>query len=249
VARIFKKIAPEAMTPTDARMLRHALRSEPEVLNLLAHQRMINPGALALVTNLKLLGGVSPTLLAQVGCDVREAVYPRTAEVLLDILQMLWGLGRASRLPRFASIDSVSEYHDALVRDYTRIREELEIRRRTRAAGRRAEPKPQPGKRPAGFPPPPLPGTDDIVPLTSMADLREEGSAQHNCVGSYGRRVRAGSTFIYKVLRPERATLAISRGSGGSWKIAELKAAENRAVAPATKGALSRWLSLHSLSV
>lgn len=250
VVRVLRKIPPEAMTPSDARMLRHALRSEPEVVNLLAHQRIINSGALALVTNLKLLGGVSPNLLTQVGSDIREAVYPRTAEILLDILHMLWELGRASSVPRFESIESVSEYRDALARDFTRIREELETRRRTRAAAScRAKPKPQPSKRPHEFPPPPLPGTDDIIPLTSAAELRGEGSAQHNCVGSYGRRVRSGSTYIYKVLRPERATLAISRGGGGSWKIAELKAAKNRAVAPATKAAVSRWLSLHSLCV
>ena len=97
--------------------------------------------------------------------------------------------------------------------------------------------------------PPPVPGTQDIVPLTTSGQLKVEGLEQRNCVGSYGRKVREGSVYIYKVLRPERATLAITPGPDGFWRRSEIERSGNRSVAPSTKAAVDRWLSLYSLSI
>lgn len=57
------------------------------------------------------------------------------------------------------------------------------------------------------FPPTPVPGTNDIVPLTEPIQLREESREQHNCVWGYCERVAAEKMFIYHVLKQERATL------------------------------------------
>jgi len=248
LARIFRKILPEAITPSGARMLRHALRSEPRILKLLAHRPVINAGVLALVTNLKLLPAVSPLLLGEVGAEKEEAAHPQTADLILDVMSMLWDLGRPSAVPRFESIGAVRRYHDRLVGEHRQIMEELDRRRREAAAARPRKDRKKPAKRLEDFPPPPLPGTEDIVPLTSAAALREEGGEQQNCVGSYARRVRSGRIYVYKVLRPERATLAIARGARGSWKLADLKAARNHSVTAATKAAIEHWLALYSIS-
>lgn len=253
-ARIFRKILPEAISPSAARVLRHAWRSEPGIVKLLGHQRTINAGVLALLTNLKLLPAVSPRLVMQVGADSRENHSPRTAEILLDILHMLWGLRRPSRMPRFASIEAAVEYHDALLQEYTRVVQEAEAAARARRAAARQRPAPARRRsasrgKPAPFPPPPLRGTYDIVPLTSPEQLREEGRTQRNCVGSYASRVRSGALYVYSVFRPERATLAIRRGADGSWKIDQLRAEGNRPVSQFTEETIRRWLSLHSISV
>jgi hypothetical protein len=246
MVRIFKKIVPEAIAPSEARMLRNALHAEPTILKLLAHQPVINTGILGIVTNLKLLSGASPKLLTAVGADEREAAYPHTAERLLDVLWMLWRLNRQPVLPHFESIESVREAHDAITQDYQRVMAELNDRRKALHEARKARRarKPVPG-----FQPPPVPGTEDIIPLISTAQLQAEGRSQNNCVGSYGRRVMSGSLYIYKVLRPERATLAITKGSGGCWRIAELEAAKNRAASKYTRATVERWLALHSMSV
>lgn len=250
VARIFRKIPPDAITPSAARVLRHALRTEQGILKLLAHQPVVNAGVLALTTNLKLLAGVTPALLGEVAADANEAAEPRTADLLLDIISMLWDLGRPSRLPRFESIASVRRYHDQLADEHRRVMEELRRRRRTAAPAARTRAKrTRTAAARRDFPPPPLPGTCDIVPLTSPDALREEGCAQQNCVGSYARRVRSGGIYVYSVLRPERATLAIRRGPDGFWRIAELKAEKNRSVSPLTKASVQRWLALHGISV
>lgn len=59
------------------------------------------------------------------------------------------------------------------------------------------------------FPEPPLPGTDSIVPITTLTDLFEEGESMHHCVATYAEKVFKNNIYIYKVLTPERATLTV----------------------------------------
>jgi hypothetical protein len=59
------------------------------------------------------------------------------------------------------------------------------------------------------FPHPPLPGNADIVPITTIKELLDEGAEMHHCVGSYSDRIMNGKSYIYRVLRPQRATLEI----------------------------------------
>jgi len=101
----------------------------------------------------------------------------------------------------------------------------------------------------APMPPPPLQGTEHIVPLCTDEDLRQEGAAQHNCVGSYGLLVRSGKLFVYRVLHPERATLAIVRGADGAWHWNEIETAHNGPVSVATKKAVEQWLWRNQVSV
>jgi hypothetical protein len=102
------------------------------------------------------------------------------------------------------------------------------------------------------FPPPPFPGTDTIRPLTTPAELIEEGDLQHNCVGNrvtYEPYVRRGLCYIYRVLAPERATLSmISRGTV-SWSIGELKTARNHTVSRETWRVVREWLDANQVSL
>jgi hypothetical protein len=91
------------------------------------------------------------------------------------------------------------------------------------------------------LPDPPLPGSEDIQPLTHLDEFLDEGRSMHNCVASYVPQVAAYRTFVYRVLRPERATLAI-RFTHGRWSISELLADRNRPVQPATKRKVQGWI-------
>jgi hypothetical protein len=92
------------------------------------------------------------------------------------------------------------------------------------------------------LPPPPFPGVPgEIEPLRSVGDLDREGRVVRNCVRSYGRRAMAGHCAIYRVLRPERATLSIVRGHKG-WRVGELKGRGNADVEPETVRAIEDWL-------
>ena len=83
------------------------------------------------------------------------------------------------------------------------------------------------------FPPPPVPGTPDVIPLTSPAELVLEGEIQGNCAGSpmHLEDCAAGETYFYRVLAPERSTARVEkRPDGRGWQITELRGDGNRIV-------------------
>lgn len=92
------------------------------------------------------------------------------------------------------------------------------------------------------FPSPPLADTEDIRAITTFEGLSDEGRAQRNCVASYADSVVAGDVYIYKVLRPERATLEL-RNVRGTWVLGQLKSAANREPRARVKQAVAHWLA------
>lgn len=93
------------------------------------------------------------------------------------------------------------------------------------------------------FPPPPLQGTNDIIPLQTPEALYEEGKIQHNCVVSYSEQVALmRNIYIYRMLQPERCTLEIMRSSS-RWTLAQLKASCNQSPSAEAKQAAETWLN------
>jgi hypothetical protein len=72
------------------------------------------------------------------------------------------------------------------------------------------------------FPPPPYAGTADLEPIRTLKELVEEGEQMRHCVASYADRIAGGSYYVYRVLKPIRATLAIS-WHGNRWMASELQ--------------------------
>ena len=103
---------------------------------------------------------------------------------------------------------------------------------------------PSPPPKPAGpaFPPSPFPESPDIRSITSAAELCREGARMHHCAGTYASKAARGECFFYRVLAPERATLAIERGPR-AWRILDLRLACNRRPNAATVQAVNRWLA------
>lgn len=91
------------------------------------------------------------------------------------------------------------------------------------------------------FPDPPLPGNEDICPITTDDELMAEGFLMHHCVGGYDKRVQSGESYIYRVLKPERATLEI-KGFGKSIRIGQFKLAYNQHPSEETYAKVSRWI-------
>lgn len=92
------------------------------------------------------------------------------------------------------------------------------------------------------FPKPPIPGNGSIVPLENAGSLFEEGAEQHNCVANYRHSISSGNTYIYSVLKPERATLSVIPDAGGEWRIDQLLTASNQPVKKKTRRAVARWI-------
>ena len=94
-------------------------------------------------------------------------------------------------------------------------------------------------------PPPPYPGIPGrIEPLRCVGDYHVEAETMRNCVRSYARAALAGNVVIYRVLRPERATLSLVRDGRRGWRLGELHAVANASVGAQTRREVERWLDL-----
>lgn len=228
VVRILRKIPAASLDLERLKALRPVLR-RTVARELLAHVPRLNAGVQALVADVSLIEFVTPGLLAGVAADDAEETQPQAA-TMLRVVRDLWHRLERRGTPR--PFDSLARLQ--------RVQNELtaELARRTEL-GFLGEP----------LPPPPLPGHRDIEPLTTAAMLIEEGGAQHNCVAGYGSLVRRGEQYIYRVLKPQRATLAIAKGAHGDWEIAQIKLACNKQPATPTVEAVNAWLRLYALSV
>ena len=236
---LFRKIIPMAAMPYLMSGLRQTLISDSPTQKLLAHQKRIGAGVLALATSKAGIQYGTPKLLEEVASIPEEEEYHLTVDILENALLMLLKIRDERIVPKFRSIAKVQAFHDDVAGDYEAfVRERNELRAENK---KKRESK-------SSFPEPPVPGTPIIVPITSEYGLRKEGKEQRNCVGAYASQVKNGSTYIYKVLAPERATLSIRHGSDGSWQISEFKAKANSRVKHLSVTLVKEWLYTYSLS-
>ena len=90
------------------------------------------------------------------------------------------------------------------------------------------------------FPRPPLAETAEIRAIRSVHELIAESRIQKNCVATYAPAIREGEVFIYKVLRPHRATLELKL-RGGAWVRGDLRLSCNRIPGPEVERVVSEW--------
>jgi len=97
-----------------------------------------------------------------------------------------------------------------------------------------AQPRPKLRSGSLAFPSPPIPDLAaqgvQILAIRSQPDLVVESNVMHHCAGrdrSYARRVVAGNLYFYRMLEPERLTIAI-RAAGCGWVVEEIRGFCNR---------------------
>ena len=102
---------------------------------------------------------------------------------------------------------------------------------------------------PTLFPPPPVPGNDEIHPITSLEDLQAEGRLMHHCITVYQPKILARESYIYRMLVPERATIEL-RIESNVLKVGQISLAYNAQPSEATRATVSSWLScLHESKI
>ena len=92
------------------------------------------------------------------------------------------------------------------------------------------------------FPDPPFPESNEIKPIRSLHELVGEARIQKNCCATYAPAILSGKIFIYKVLRPHRATLELRLGDKG-WKRGDFKLSCNRTPGPAVERVVNEWIA------
>lgn len=254
--RLLHKLEVANTSPFDLRILRNALEVHPDIMKTLGHLKVINRFVIEMVANWRVRELVKPSLIH----EVAEGLPPdwdgqSPADMILECAMLkeeaeldlpLRAVGRLGqvRAMQEAFDHAYLEKQRQLAEQRERELEELSRRR----ARRRAAEKARRNLAFAPFPEPPLPGTNTIIPLASPNDLQAEGVMQSNCVASYVSKVKRGQCYIYRVLKPERATLSIVMGADTNWRISELKGYRNKAVGDKTRLAVAKWLAKYRIS-
>jgi len=221
VRRVLARIEPTAINVAGLLLLRKAL-ARVDVPPRLAHAPRINADLLLLAGH-GLLDALSASLFEAVSEREGHEAASSTSDLIVSTAALWSRVRPGESRPVFQSSEHVRA-----------IRRELMAERRKSPVSSRK----------STFPPPPVPGTADIQPLTSRRMLDDEGHEQRNCVATYWVKATAGRVAIYRVLSPERCTLSLVK-SGGRWVVRELKAAGNQEVRPETRAAVRAWLRSH----
>lgn len=241
--QLFRKIHPSAAHPQLRSQIRFCLQDDNSMKQL-SHLKKINAGVLHLLASVeRIRSHVTPQLLEEVSQSRQNNHYPFAAHQLGECERWHTQIYQNRKFPKIRSVEKLVAYHEELAAEVDRL---LQVQREEDRAERERELE---RAMKAPFPKPPVPGTDEIVPLRTAGDLIMEGQQQHNCVGHYSQSVQGGGCYIYRVLKPERATLSIVRYTSGQWSIGELSAACNRQVQHATKQSVERWLAARQLGI
>lgn len=222
MVKLLRKIPPASVSPDQFTLLQECVRSE-ERIKKLAHLKTINIGALKLASVPdNQLSAVTPQLLEEVGANVRNNFQTSAANLFYEMAGRHQHLYPGRPLPVIHSLEELAARHEEIMTAYADRQNDQHL---------------------GPLPKPPIEGTEAIIPLQTGSDLRDEGLAQHNCVGGYAASVRSGACYVYRILEPERATLSITKASGGEWYIDELFIACNKPVKSETRQAVTEWLS------
>ena len=227
---LFRKIDPTAVNGDNwAGLLALLRRSSGTIRERLGHLDRINTGVIEILLNPGASAAVGQRLLQEVAENRRERYRARTVNLVTNTLAMQEAVRARRPVRRFPDLARLESVHQETSVTY---REHLRCLERARKYSHE------------NFRRPPIPGiSGEIEPLTSPEALVDEGEEQGNCVASYAEKVMRGSTFIYRVLRPDRATLSIVRQPASrSWKVGELEGRFNTPASDRVERRVAEWL-------
>lgn len=225
LVRLLGKVQPWACRRELVSARQPALQDE-ETTKRLRHLPTINLGCLAIATDKSWLSRVSAGFLREVVADRREDLRKVTASKLHACL-LLENRGCLYGLP--AVFHARSKLESVLVAGAEHMSpEEIEALNIDPA-------------------PPPVPDSDHIQALRTAEEVYTEGCEQGNCVWTILPRLVTGRLFLYRVLWPERATLAIQSSCHG-YRIHELEGTWNSPVSTETQEAVQQWLNTASVA-
>ncbi len=228
---LFQKICPSSITGDNWWAVVNLLRGEAEKpKSCLNHLPVINSGVMEIMLDPRASRAATPTLLEEVARDRSENYRGRIVHLITSTLDMQQELQSGQNPDRFTNVGRLREIHDQVSENY---------RRRIRQLGEVSSESSDYFRSP---PIPCIPGK--IEPITSPQSLVTEGEEQGNCVASYASRVRRGTTFIYRVFQPQRATLSLVRSNIGSpdWEVGELEGKYNTFVSEDVEELVQAWL-------
>lgn len=219
--KLMRKVEMKEVDTTTLFFLRGALR-RPELVERLCHLPRINDDIVRIVTGRELRPLVTQGFLYQLSAQTQTDGH--YAGLVMD----------AEHLCRYCRPDTPPPVFHNLSRLESFVEEMRELRHRTMWE------RPMPRE----LPPPPLPGTETIIPLVSPNDLVREGREQRNCSASMARTIADGDFYMYSVRMPsgERATMSIAKRHDGSYMIVQLAGPRNQEVSSMLRKHVRMWI-------
>jgi hypothetical protein len=225
MVRILSKVPPEDCRLESLLVLRERVRVR-WIHKALSHLPVINKAVLAVLRS-KAWRSVTPAFLAECATHPANTLEGSLPGTLLDEAASLYQQWKKRRLRKhlFKSVSQLERFirkSEACYND-EKLLKEASIQ----------------------FPPPPLPGTETIQPISTPHLLHEEARQQHNCVRQQLNDIVGGMLYLYRMIAPERATIGIYPAEEG-WKLGEILGAGNKPVSEETERVAKAWVTCAS---
>ena len=202
--RLIKRISGVSRTKDELRSYIRLLKNQ-EVCNYLSHAKGKLEQELKLLTKHPWLAGCPARVLIPALADQEHWI------ILRDILRMIDNI---DELQQCITINALHRLHDRLVVELNQWRGRELVRDEY--------------GQPVPLPEPPLPATDNIFPITSQAELIEEGQEMHHCIASHLKSVVDGKFVVYRMTAPERLTIEVLVMGGGQLVLKEVRGKCNK---------------------
>ena len=132
--KLFKRLLPEAVSPSILRLLRGSLPLGGRLAKLVAHADGLNAGVLSFLIYPPLRDRLTSRLMADLTEGPLERTSAPTADLLLDTFQMLEGLATPRALPALFTCAQVREIHDRVLLEHLAQQELLRREREAQEA-------------------------------------------------------------------------------------------------------------------
>jgi hypothetical protein len=218
LVKIFSKINSKDLEVKHLLGLRNTLSSKriirERVMKLLSHSKTINRGLLdVLSTNPPIIEILSNKAAV-------DLISSPTYEKNLENLYKIFIHSRKNKI-------NIHEIEDITQIEFTLKRLQVKIKLKKEDLNR--------------FPPPPLPGTKNIIALRNVTEQRSWSKKQNNCIRNYVLKVKARKSYFYKViLNYEEATLEIKLGRN-QIRMGDLLGTGNKKVSGELRTIVNKW--------
>ena len=230
IARLIRRIALSPLIPRELDDIRACLQ-RPAYLKLMQHHPQLHINHIRLLCRIR--QPLWPGLLHLADEDTSATDLHWLRRLVRDTTAMTQGNERA--LSAIDSTSSLQAKHGRLIGQCNRSFKRIPAAKRQALAQVLA-------KQFGQYPLPPLAAIEGIAALRSWLDLLEEGANMHHCVGSHASAVAQGEVFIYRMLHPERLTIAV-RYQHNTWVLDEVRGAGNATPTSNALHLVNRWVA------
>lgn len=229
--KILKRIDPELLDLRDLLSLREIITEHKTARKLLSHTSIINTAVMEFVTLAQHSPGMFESMSTSFLHDI-ASTFPVGKDICSPTVEtfekcdefirykfMFSDLDRYQGVTNLRSMQDLIDKHQEVVGSQNSEMVEKDI----------------------SFPDPPVPGNKNIRYIASAGELGKEANRQNNCVSAYAGDILMENVFVYKVFKPQRATLSIRR-KNRRWAIDQLECKSNQNASTATYKYVKKWL-------